>query len=164
MILIIASVLLSLASYAQQADKNTMAILITQCSRILEYSQQIETLNREMNEADYKIDSLRSSWRQVCLDYLGSSEPKSVEDFKSLIANTDSIFDGIELLNRLVEAQSNLGNVTNNPVISKDVDDKHAKKKDENVKSQQPSNPPVKKKKDEDLDDIKSTIKGKGKN
>lgn len=163
MTLFTASILFSVASYGQQANENSMAILTTQCGQIMKYNQEIENLHRAINEAGYKIDSLRNSWHQVCSDYLDSSEPKSVEDFKYLIANTDSIFDGIELYNRLVEAQSNLGS-TLKIVIPKVDDDKRAEKNVEDVKSQQPSDPPVKKKGDDDLDDMKSTIKGKGKN
>lgn len=101
-LVLISSMLSFLAAFGQEENDNRMKELTVQCSQIVELNQRIESLNKTIDGAYNQIDSIRSAWHKVCMEYIHSSDVKLSEDFNYLIANTDSIFDGAELYNLLV--------------------------------------------------------------
>ena len=78
--------LFSVSSYGQV--QNNMNRLVTQCGKIVEYSQQITELKDSIRNVNQKIVELRSAWEKTCNDYLASDEQTS-EDFQYLIDHTD---------------------------------------------------------------------------
>lgn len=172
--------LLSASSYGQM--QNNMNRLVTQCEKIVEYSQQITELKDSINNTNQKIIELRSIWEKTCNDYLASEE-QTLDDFQYLINNTDSINEK-DLYLKLVEASKK---VTDNGKKKglRQVDDTEPVKKEEPVpvksdndgkekeedkidkntddKKNDNTTPPVKKNKGDMDDELKSKIINKGK-
>lgn len=170
--------LFSVSSYGQV--QNNMNRLVTQCGKIVEYSQQITELKDSIRNVNQKIVELRSAWEKTCNDYLASDEQTS-EDFQYLIDHTDSIAEK-ELYLKLVEASKNVANkakhkelapvVGPKPVIEKETapvksneDGKEPGKGSKENKDEKNDRltPPVKKDKGDIDDDLKSIIGNKGK-
>ena len=169
--------LFSASSYGQV--QNNMNRLVTQCGKIVEYSQQITELNDSINKVNQKIIELRTAWEKTCNDYLASDEYTS-EDFQYLINNTDSINEK-ELYLKLVETSKNVANndkhkelapvVGPKPVIEKPTPDKSNEdgkdpekdSKEKKDKKNDPPTSPVKKNKGDMDEDLKSKIGNKGK-
>ena len=170
--------LFSVSSYGQvQNNKNR---LVTQCGKIVEYSQQITELKDSINNANQKIKELRNAWEKACNDYLASEE-QTLDDFQYLINNTDSINEN-ELYLKLVEASKMVANndqqkelspvVGPKPVIEKESvpvksnEDGKESEKDSKEKKDEKNDrltPPVMKNKGDIDDDLKSKIGNKGK-
>lgn len=170
--------LFSASSYGQV--QNNMNRLVTQCGKIVEYSQQITELKDSIRNVNQKILELRSAWEKTCNDYLASDEQTS-EDFQYLIDHTDPI-DEKELYSKLVEASKKVANnakhkeldtvVAPKPVIEKEPvpvksneDGKEPEKSSKEKKDEKNVRltPPVKKDKGDIDDDLKSKIGNKGK-
>lgn len=172
--------LFSASSYGQV--QNNMNRLVTQCGKIVEYSQQITELKDSINDANQKIKELRNTWEKTCNEYLASEE-QTLDDFQYLINNTDSIYEK-ELYLKLVDASKKVRDkgkkkelrpvddtkpvIKEEPVPVKSDNDgkeKEDNKKDKNKDDKKNDNPtpPAKKTKGDMDDEIKSKIVNKGK-
>lgn len=172
--------LFSVSSYGQV--QNNMNRLVTQCGKIVEYSQQITELKDSIRNVSQKIVELRSAWEKTCNDYLASDEQTS-EDFQYLIDHTDPIAEK-ELYLKLVDASKKVRDkgkkkelrpvddtkpvIKEEPVPVKSDNDgkeKEDNKKDKNKDDKKNDNPtpPAKKSKGDMDDEIKSKIVNKGK-
>lgn len=172
--------LFTASSYGQV--QNNMNRLVTQCGKIVEYSQQITELKDSINNVNQKIKELRNTWEKACNDYLASEE-QTLDDFQYLINNTDSIHEK-DLYLKLVDAskkvtdkgkKKELRSVDDTkPVIKEepipvksdnDGKEKEDNKKDKNKDDKKNDNPtpPAKKSKGDMDDEIKSKIVNKGK-
>lgn len=119
--------LCSVSSYGQEQDN--MNKLVTQCSKIVEYSQQLSQLKESIRIADEKIDLLRKEWKQICEKYL-ASDKKTLEDLEYLIALTDKVNEK-DLFLKLLSAKEEiiqLGHEGKEPEKKKNEDDDLAPK------------------------------------
>lgn len=169
-------VLFSISANGQ--ENNNIAKLTTQCSLIVEYSQQLEQSKNSCDSTENKICILRGEWKKTCLDYI-ASDSQTAEDFQYLIDNTDQVNES-DLYNQLVEASKHIKSAVNNPksagktypvdstksvFVDSDNDGKVSQKDKDKDEKKQSTTISVKEDNDDIGGDMKSVIEeNKGKN
>lgn len=95
-----------LAAFSMKAQELTnVTQYIFWARKLVSEDDHIAKVKLQIDSLQVKCDSLRSSWNQICMTYLGSTGKKYIDDLEYMIQNTDPAFDGQELYDALLNAR-----------------------------------------------------------